>query len=154
MNLRKWMQPAEMVATIGVLVSVVFLVFEVRDNSALTKAESYSASVVALNEWRLQLAADEDLSRLFVEFRKSGVQGMDEVEVQRFDFLFGSLWSIYESAYFAREYETLGQNEWERHRGVMCRMYDLSVHHEFWSIMQAKLSPIFAEQVAIECRST
>lgn len=148
----KWMQPAEVVTTIGLVITLIFLIVEVRENTAVVRSESYAASVDRLNDWRLELAADSEMTELFVAFREEGVGKMNPIELQRFTFLYGSLWSIYESTYYATFYETLGQAEWARYENMICRQYELSVKRLVWQDTAGRLSRDFVEWVQLACK--
>ena len=133
------------------VITLIFLILEVRENTAVVKSESYAASVDRLNEWRLELAANPKMTELFVEFLDDGVGEMDPVELQQFTFLYGSLWSIYESAYFSSTYETLGRAEWTRFENMICRQHQLSVDRSVWLDTAGRLSQDFVEWVLGAC---
>jgi hypothetical protein len=62
-------QVAELLASFAVVVSLVFLVAEVRRNTEVTRAAAYDRSVDALNQWRLTIASDRDLATLWQAYR-------------------------------------------------------------------------------------
>ena len=106
-----------------------------------------------MNDWRMQLASDSELSSLFAQFAAGELleSELDLTERQKFVLVYGSLWSIYESAYFARNYGTLGESEWTRFELMMCHQYGLSTKQGMWSGMDRILSPEFRDFAAEEC---
>ena len=83
----KWAQFGEFVSSIAVVATLVFLVFEVRENTGAVRTESYGESIDRLNNWRLELASSKELTGLFTEFRDEGVSNFDVVETQQFNFI-------------------------------------------------------------------
>ena len=78
---------------------------------------------------------------------------LDQTEKQQVNFIVGSLWSIYASAYFARGYDTLGESEWVRFEQMMCRQFTSAAAHEgFWcGVLLNQLSPEFRTLVEQTC---
>ena len=154
MQISKFRDIGEVLSIIAVLITLVFLILEVRENTAAIRTESYGESINRLNEWRLDLASNRELSQMFADFNDREVMDLDRAERQQLSFIMGSLWSIYETAYFARSYGTLGESEWLRFEGMMCRQYEIAVAQEqFWDRgLQILLSPDFKLFVEEQCR--
>ena len=151
-KLTKWTEPAEILTTIGVIVTLIFLIVEVRENTAVVKTESYGQSIDRLNEWRLTLASDPELTRLFTEFYAGGIDDFDPIERQQFTFIYGALWSIYETAYYARSYETMGTQEWNRYHNMLCQQLTLSVSSGFWTEKtKRQFTPEFLSAISESC---
>lgn len=153
MQISRLKEIGEALSIVAVLATLIFLILEVRENTAAIRTESYGESISRLNEWRLELAADQNLTRLFVEFSSGEEIAPDRTERQQINFIIGALWSIYESAYFARDYGTLGESEWIRMEQMMCRQFDnLSARAGFWDgVLNSQLSPQFRGFVEETC---
>jgi hypothetical protein len=88
---------------------------------------------------------------MFSEFRNTGIADLEQTERQQFSLIYDSLWSIYESAYFARGYGTLGESEWTRFRTMMCRQYEDSRAQNYWRNLDMLLSEEFKAYVVSNC---
>ena len=153
MQISKVKEIGEVLSIVAVLVTLIFLIVEVRENTAAIRTESYGESIARLNDWRLELAADRNLSRLFVEFNSGEEINPDAIERQQIVFIISSLWNIYESAYFANDYGTLGESEWVRMEQMMCRQFNyLPARPGFWEeVLLNQLSPEFRSFVEATC---
>ena len=58
---------AEVVSGIAVVVSLVFLIIELRESTNVARASAYESSVDSLNTWRLTIAQDPELAELMVD---------------------------------------------------------------------------------------
>ncbi|MFT7653895.1 MAG: hypothetical protein ACI9UU_003009 [Candidatus Azotimanducaceae bacterium] len=151
----KWTQPAEILAILGVVFTLIFLIVEIRENTAAVRTESYGQSIDRLNEWRLSLGSDKELTRIFLDFQQKGFENFDEIELQQLNFIYGALWSIYEAAYYAQGYETMGAEEWGRHQSMICRQYRVSTDHDWWKTgARMQFTPEFLSWVRETCDVT
>lgn len=130
-KLSAWAQIAEIVAAIGVVVGLVFLGLEVRENTEITRAATYDASIVRLNEWRTQVVRDPDVSRLYLAYTEATTGALNAEDAFRLQVLLTSLWGVYETAFYSRDYGLLGESEWGRfavqiceHRGLNLPVWD------------------------------
>jgi hypothetical protein len=154
MEISKLRKIGEGISVVAVLVTLVFLILEVRENTAAIRTESYGESINRLNEWRLNLAVNKELAQMFADFNDGAVMELDRAERQQFGMVMTSLWSVYESAYFAQSYGTLGESEWSRFEQVMCSQYERAVAHKdgLWDReVQRILSPEFRYFVEEQC---
>jgi hypothetical protein len=123
-TLARFAQLAEILASLAVLVTLIFLVAEVRQNTETTRATSYDRSMEALNQWRLSVAADPDLSRMY-EAHTRGEDGDLPVESGfRLQLVINTVWGIYENAYYVNQRGLLGASEWSRFERQICAQYD------------------------------
>ena len=144
----------EAVSIVAVLVTLVFLVLEIRENTAVVRTQSYGENITRRNDWRMQLAAEPELTRLFAEFDEGTLDAttLTLTERQQFVFVYGTMGSIHETAWFARSYGTLGEAEWARFEQMMCVQYDHSIEQGTWPFMDRVLSPdfrTFTEQTCV-----
>ena len=151
MNLGKWTQIAEIVSSIAVLATLGFLLLEVRENTAVTRSEAYGESVDRLNFWRLELANNPELTRLFTVLSEGRISELTTIELQQFYFLYGALWGIYEASYYSRNYNILGDEEWERFKDQICFQYSRSIDQQVWVSSASRMSAEFTEYVSDEC---
>lgn len=53
MKLSGWASIAEIISGTAVLITLVFLVFGIRENTEITRAAAYDRNIDSLNQWRL-----------------------------------------------------------------------------------------------------
>lgn len=63
----KWRSVTEMVVAISVVVGLVLVVVEIRDNTSVSRAEARREASAANIEFLMQIAMDPDLNRLWAE---------------------------------------------------------------------------------------
>ena len=116
---------AEIVSGVAVVITLVFLIVEVRGNSDLIRANAFNRSMESLNELRMLIATDEE--NLAVMREHWGIDSEDELRRQ---LLVVSLWSIYEKTYYSQKYGLVGQAEWERFDTRICRY--IEIREDYW----------------------
>ena len=124
-RIKNWAMVAEIVSGVAVVITLVFLIVEVRGNSDLIRANAFNRSMESLNELRMLIATDEE--NLAVMREHWGIDSEDELRRQ---LLVVSLWSIYEKTYYSQKYGLVGQAEWERFDTRICRY--IEIREDYW----------------------
>jgi len=65
MKLSRIKEIGEFVSMIAIVATLLFLIVEVRENTAAIRPASYSDSITMLNDWRMQQALSPELSLLY-----------------------------------------------------------------------------------------
>ena len=154
-RLQKWALAAEVFGAIAVVVTLGFLVFEMRDNTNALQAQTYQALMGELNDYR-EFIADPERLELGVKLRSDGWSGLSNVEQIKVRMAEVMRWGIYESAYYANERGILGEREWKRFDRAICRALE-TVGAEMWepdgmTPMSELLTPDFVQYVNTSCR--
>ena len=122
-GLSAYAQLAEIIASLAVLVTLMFLVGEVRRNTEVTRTSFYAETLGELNDWRMSLAVDPELSRAFWAYT-SGDPVTDDPSLDgRLQLILNVQWGIYEKAFFAQGRGLLGEAEWGRFQTQICGAY-------------------------------
>ena len=145
---------AEVISGVAVVVTLIFLIVQVRDNTSVIRGAAFERSVDSLNNLRLMIAEDDEIAGLMID-RWGGdlVEefGRDEAPAYlRRRLMTLVQWSIYEKAYYSRNYDLLGTAEWSRFERSIC----LSVSNPAsrWSAdVKSFLTPEFADFVVEFC---
>jgi len=151
MNLTRVTQIAEIISSIAVLATLVFLTFQIRDNTSATRSASYGSELDRLNSWRYEVSNNPESMRLFSEFLNEGAGNFDNRERQQFEFLNNALRGTYESAYYARSYDVLGESEWSRTEIAVCRQFVVTERHNYWERTTPFFTSDFKEYVELNC---
>ena len=121
MKLKEAALLAEVIGGIAIVLTLIALILEVRENTDVIRATAYGQSMDSLNEWRMTISESEELSRLYQLFVFRQTEDLTENEEFRLYIALNHLWGVYEKAYFANEYGTLGPSEWSRFERQTCR---------------------------------
>jgi len=125
-RLKAWAQLAEIVSGTAVVITLVFLVIEVRENSDLIRANTFDRNIESLIDWRMQIVSNDSSLRAMADY-----WGIDDREALRQQMLVVNMWSIYEKTYYAQSYGLIGDAEWDRFETVICRYTDRQP--DFWT---------------------
>lgn len=132
---------AEIVGTIAIVLSLLLVAYELRQNTAANYASSIDALSDAQFQWRSNVLTRPELMLAWKEQIESDV----DIEPAAGTFIGEQLLLIYERAYFLYKYERLGGSEWERYRKSMCgplaqkvmpSVFRSNFTDEFWNYIQ------------------
>jgi hypothetical protein len=116
-----------LVANLGVIASLVFLGFEVRQNTNIAKASAYRENMQDIAQWRELIISDPELARLFNTYSSEGFEALDDTGQTRISAFVFNIIGAYENAYFARRYGIVGDEEWLRFQSGACMHYQKAV---------------------------
>ena len=147
-RLNKWAHLAEIVSGIAVVGTLIFLIFEIRENSDLIRANTFEHSIESLIDWRMQIVSNERSLQTMADYWDS-----ESPELLRQQLLVVNMWSIYEKTYYSQKYGLIGLAEWGRFERVICK-YTKSTP-DFWKENVAKfLTEDFRDFVISTCNLT
>ena len=64
-KLSNWASIAEIIAAIGVIVTLIFLIVGIRENTEITRVTAFDRNMESVNQWRLEMAKDPELARIW-----------------------------------------------------------------------------------------
>ena len=132
---------AEIVAAIAVVISLIFVGREVRQNTSATQAATYQEIIRASNEYLLALASDSALTEI-VRAAETDPTSLNESEMRRYFSYSRVFWRNMENAFVQQQRGVLGEAEWEVYQRIACgeRLGDRTWA---WEMHAAGLSPEF-----------
>jgi hypothetical protein len=158
LKLSDWGSIAEVVSGIAVVITLVFLVLEIRQGNSVTRASMYSSFVDGLIENRAQRIQDPEFNEAYVAFVTGEVGDLSVSELRQMVVYMQNVFQIYEKAYYTRQYDLLGDAEWSRFERQICvaddsiQVVDDSTDLDIVAVVQAVLTEQFLEYVAEICR--
>ena len=127
-KVRNWAHVAEIVSGVAVVVTLVFLIIEVRGNSDLIRANTFNRSIESLIDYRMQIATSEAALKTMNEhWQREGPESL------RRQLLVVNLWSIYEKTYFSHQYGLVGPAEWQRFESRICSYVRTEEGLRYWT---------------------
>lgn len=128
-NLKKAALLSEIIGGLAVVVTLIFLVFEIRNNTNSIQSQAYQNLIFELNDTRRDYFLD-DISQIIQKRRTQAELSEDEqFKIAQANQI---KWSVYETAYFAYKLGTLGSDGWSRFEIAICRNYEID--KDLWSI--------------------
>jgi hypothetical protein len=122
LKLSDWASIAEILSGVAVVVTLVFLVVGIQENTEITRASVYSDLLDSINEIDRLTYSDPELFELNEAFDRADYSELTETQRSRIRAMIVVRARAYEKAYFSRQYEVLGEAEWERIEGALCYM--------------------------------
>ncbi len=126
LKLSKWASIAEIISGVAIVLTIGLLVFEMRQNTNEIQAATHQEMINQLNNWRMTLAENPELSHNFEILWQGGDWDQISKEQQtRLNFFMNPLWGMYENAYFGRQRGIIGDSEWSRWEKVVCQLHKI-----------------------------
>jgi len=147
LKLERWASIAEIVSGIAVVVTLVFLVLGIRENTEATRASTYGRSMAGMIEFRQTIINDPEIARIFNTFIDYNTTELDDVESTRLRQLLWLVFSVYEDAFYAQEYGVLGEAEWTRFSQQICLNWPRMVSAEFDKALPQVMTPDFIDYI-------
>jgi hypothetical protein len=151
-KLQKWSLIAEIVGGIGVFITLIVLVFEVRANSELTKTLAFQQEIRSLNEWRNNIASSPDHLRVFNGWSQRELPDPGSEDSLLLQLILVGQVTNYESAYYSRASGILGDTEWDRVERSLCGVYrEAQSSGDLWNGISPRLTNEFSLYVENNC---
>lgn len=118
-KLSDWASVAEILSGVAVVVTLVFLILELRESTSVMRATAFERNIQSFIDSRRMMAQDPDLTRVAIEARSDFLSMSPEDQV-RARVWWQSNFLSYEKAYYARAYGLLGEGESQRFTRLAC----------------------------------
>ena len=109
----------EIGSALAVLLGLVFVGLELRQNTAAVEAATFQSLTDASSNYLLTVAGDPELSRLLMR-AEGDLSGLDEVEASRLFLVNRSYWVRMQNVFSQWRRGTLSDDDWELYREVIC----------------------------------
>jgi len=150
--LQKWALIAEIVGGFAVVLTLIFLILETRENTNAIKAQTYQMLTAELNEVRREITS-LNVPLIMADSGGNGIEALSRSDQSRVIISFQALWSVYETAFYSFQRGTLGDDEWERYSLAICRTYFSSIG--MWDRegpdISRNITPLFRDYVEGSC---
>jgi len=118
--LSEWAAIAEIIGTVGIVLSLVFVGIQVRDNTRVTQAASYQAASEFDHQLLLTVGSDPDTAAAFHNYIRAPETLSGDTELQG-RYLFGAVLRNLENFYIQNGLGTLSPASWESRQ----RLFDV-----------------------------
>ncbi len=138
---------AEIIAAGAVILSLIYVGQQVRQNTAATAGATYQEVVRASNEYLLAIANDSALAAIITR-GNADPSSLNAEDGLRYFMIKRVFWRNMENAFVQHERGVLGDSEWATYYNILCR----SAGDATWPWQAPGLSPVFVALVE-ECPS-
>lgn len=122
---------AEIIGGVAIVVTLIFLVLEIRSNTKSTQSQAYQDLIFELNDTRRDFFL-EKISTI-LDKNRSGAELTDS-DLFNLAQSLQIKWAVYETAYFAYSFGTLNQSGWSRFQEAICRNINYEMDKLLWDI--------------------
>ena len=147
---------AEIISAVAIVVTLGFLVVEMRANTNAIHDQTYQELTQQLNNYRPNIVESGWLDAR-EKLLTDGWESLTRVEKSKLLMLRNNLYGVYEMAYYSEKRGAIGENEWIRFRYAICINYQRDVERGLWdasgddSLIESLLTPDFAKYIVETC---
>jgi len=149
MNLDRLNQWLILVANVGVLVGIIFLSMEIRQNTLAIRGTAIQTAATLSREQMYVIAQSSELSRIAV-MGATSPSDLNPVDAFRFSYVVRTFWVGMQANYRQWALGILPEEEWAYYRRTLCMNYAVPAVHTRWLADRQLFIPEFVEVVE-EC---
>ena len=124
LKLSDWASIAEIASGLAVLITLIFLVLGIRENTAVTRVFAYDSLMNSLNEIDANLLRDQELNQIVLSYYLGSGSELTDIQRKQVQRYLVMLFRTYERAFYGRQYDLLGETEWVRFEVSICRNWN------------------------------
>jgi hypothetical protein len=121
----------EFLGGIAVVVSLIYLAGQIRQNSKLLRASTASATGATVADFSSLIVQDSEVARIFRE-GMADRSSLTEDDMQRFDSLLSMMFGAYNQEYEFVSDGVMGLSVWENRMRSLRRMLPLPGYRQWW----------------------
>lgn len=134
----------EIIGAIAVLLSLIYLGFQIRQNTKSLKSSSYQAAIASMSELSHLSAANEHTARVLRITLFGDLDELSEDELTMSTSYLTGLFRNFENFYYQHESGAMEDHLWEGMRNSMVGYYNLSNVQQWWSMRKMIYSREFS----------
>ena len=119
-KLQEYALIAEIIGGVAIILSLIFVGLQIRENNKLNRVEAYDRSIESLMGVRSDVFKDPEMSALYLEYMYGDVRTLSEVDQFRIAHLTRNTFGNYEKAYYSYALGIMGEPEWTRYERNIC----------------------------------
>jgi hypothetical protein len=132
MKLEKWALVSEIIGAFAIVVTLIVLVLEVRENTAAIRAAAILEVNKIARDHLITMWADEDANRID-QIGSRNLEELSPEERQRYSWNVRSFWLGMQTVYRQYDLGTLPDEEWRVYHDVICNNISWPGTRELWT---------------------
>ena len=149
-RLNRWLT---LIANLGVLMGILILAFEIRQNTLALQATAIQESVSRSRETLLMFATDPEVNRIEM-IGGEDPSKLSSEELRRYGWIIRSYWMGNQGLYRQWELGVLPNEEWRVQKTIICTNFSAPGMQMLWPSNRRSLIPAFVKLVEEECQVT
>ena len=129
---------AEIVSAIGIIVSLIFVGFQIQGNTVASEAATYQASVGYDIDMLMRLAEDEELSRIVNAYVYGEEKNLNDNELIRAEYQMTALLRHLENLFLQHDLQLLSDESWKTRESFLKAIILSPGYEKFQSSLNAK----------------
>ena len=147
----KWSAIAEIISGIAVVITLIFLIAGIQENTNVTRAAVYESSLDRLNDFDKTVIQDPELLQIWDRYYNGEAATLEALDEERLLGLIRLLFRTFENAYFNEQYELIGDAEWTRFQRSICGQYSILASQGMTGSVEAIVTSEFMEYMEASC---
>ena len=145
-KLSEWANIAEIIGAFAVVISLIYVGFQVNDSAGAVRAASANDANVALQNWYLEIGSDQQTSELFYNALTSD-EALSNQEEFQFLMMFHGIFLAFQNSFLLAEEGTIDVELREGLTGVLLGVKNLPGMKRYWRQRRSYLHSEFADYV-------
>lgn len=133
-----------LLASVAVVISVVFLAIEIKKNTQATRSNFYDSFANSNREFLHQLIMDRDLGKLFEKGTKSW-KSLNEDDKRTSNYVYIQMFRIWENLYYQNKMKVLEPWLWDSNKNTIISYFHLNGIQEWWQFRKQSFSKEFVD---------
>jgi len=146
LKLSDWANLSEIVASVAVVLSLIYVGFQINQNTVAIQQESHQSVQEILQAIDLTLAADPELLKIVMSAEKSPAE-VTELQWRRFTHMAIQNIATWEFVYLARSEGAITEDQWAGFNPYFTAMVCKAGYRRFWEENRPFFTPSFALHV-------
>ena len=140
----------EFVAAVGVIVSLIYLALQIRQNTSSIRASAFHESAGHAADFNRAIGQEKETAHVF----RTGLDGLDRLEDDddrfRFLMLLLAMFRLYENVFFQHRAGTLSPESWDAWSASLRSILSNPVIPQFWDLRRLSFTESFRQFVEAE----
>jgi hypothetical protein len=129
--LSEWAQIAEIVAAVAVVFSLIYVGFELQENTSAVRAASVQSTTTGIRDGLMMVASDADFTRI-VRLGSYERSALSEDEAYRFGIFSRQHWLFFQGMWVQHSLDVLDDSAWQSYQQIICSVLRLPGNREDW----------------------
>lgn len=135
----------EMLGALAVLVSLLYLSVQIRQNTASVKSSTFQNAITSISHVSLAIATDKEAANVVYTAFAGNTAELSEQERFRAGLLLTGLFRNYENFWFQYQSGVMDEDMWQGICNAMLGYYRMPYVRQWWAERSSIFSPKFAE---------
>lgn len=140
----------EIVGAFAVLVSLLYLAVQIRQNTASIRSSTYQSAVASISQVSLGICTDDGSARIAHAGFTQDIAELTEQEQFRFGLILTGMFRNYENFWYQYQSGVMEEHVWQGVRNAMIGYYQLPSVKRWWAQRSSIFSPKFVQYLALQ----